>query len=169
MFSSCAEKLKPSSERNGHKLKLSTRKHGLIFDRIERGDFHLRLSKVMVIFIAQSIAVIDPLLLRSYEWMSRAAHARSTRKFINKACVQCGARDRASPKHGRTRYSTRRNLFLRIQAFNFSDFIKEANATSAERDWTVTRNILRNTQQSSCCSCVYFCCHSFIHSFTQNK
>jgi len=41
-------------------MKLSAHKHGLVFDLIERGDFNLRISKVMVNFLAQSIAVIDP-------------------------------------------------------------------------------------------------------------
>lgn len=67
LFSSCVEKLKPSNEQKWPQIKLSAREHGRIFDRIERGDFHLRLSKVMENLLAQSIAVIDPLLLRSYE------------------------------------------------------------------------------------------------------
>ncbi len=111
-FSSCVEKLKPSSEQRWPQIKLSVHKHGRIFYRIERGDLHLRFSQDKENFLAQSIAVIDPPLLRSYEWMSCAAHAPSSRKFINKPCVQCGSRDHASQKRAtnKTRYLTRRNL-----------------------------------------------------------
>lgn len=92
LFSSCVENW---NRAKWPQIKLSAHKHGLIFDWIERRGLNLRISKVMVNFLAQSIAVIDPPLLRSYEWMSCAAHARSPRKFINKHCVQCGSRDRA--------------------------------------------------------------------------
>lgn len=158
LFSSCVENW---NRAKWPQIKLFAHKHGLVFDWIERRDLNLRISKVMVNFLAQSIAVIDPPLLRSYEWMSCAAHARSPRKFINKPCVRCGSRDRAlqkrtqqctqKKKKKKTRNVTSQNEWLK--PFKFSHLMY------VTCDQAVAKNILHNTPQNR-----LFFSPLFIHS-----